>query len=68
MSYLIVVLNFSSRDGVARTLSALLCCRVVIFNVFINVFLDQFVSVSPRLVGPYNSGGGFQVLWSNAKR
>ena len=68
MSYLIVVLNFSSRDDVARTLSALLRCRVVIFNVFINLFLDQFVGVSPRLVGPYNGGGGFQVLWSNAKR
>ena len=51
-----------------RTLSALLRCRVVIFNVFINLFLDQFVGVSPRLVGPYNGGGGFQVLWSNAKR
>ena len=34
----------------------------------INLFLDQFVSVSPRFVGPYNGGGGFQVLWSNAKR
>ena len=68
VSYLIVVLNLSLREGVAKTLSAVLRCRVVIFNVFINLFLDQFVSVSPRLVGPYNGGGGFQVLWSTAKR
>ena len=68
MSYLIVELNLSSRDGVAKTLSAVLRCRVVRFNVLINLFLDQFVSVSPRLEGPYNGGGGFQVLWSKAKR
>ena len=64
---MIVVLNLSSRD-IAKTLSAVLRCRVVKFNVFDNLALDQLVSVSPRLVGPYNDGGGFQVLWSNAKR
>ena len=58
----------SSREGVAKTLSAVWRCRVVIFNELINLFLDQFVSVSPRLVGPYNGGGGFPVLWSIAKR
>ena len=62
MSYLIVVLNLSSRDGVAKTLSAALRCRCVSFNVFVSLLRDQLVSVSPRLVGPYNGGGGFQVL------
>ena len=38
------------------------------FKVFVSLFLDQLVSVSPRLVGPYNGGGGFQVLRSDAKR
>ena len=66
--YSIVVLNFSSKLGVAKTSSAVLRCRAVRFSVLINQFLDQFVSVSPRFVGPYNGGGGFQVLWSNAKR
>ena len=32
------------------------------FKVFVSLLLDQFVRVSPRLVGPYNGGGGFQVL------
>ena len=67
MSYFIVVLDFNSEVGVAKTLSAALRCAVR-FNVLINLFLDQFVSVSPRFVGPYNGVGGFQVLWSNAKR
>ena len=62
------MLNLSSRDCVAKTLSAALRCRVVRFNVLMSLFLDQFVSVSPRLVGPYSGGGGFQVLRSNAKR
>ena len=68
VSYLIVVLNLSSRDGVAKTLIAALCCQCVRFKVFVSLLLDQLVSVSPRLVGPYNGGGGFQVLWSSAKR
>ena len=62
------MLNFSSKLGVAKTSSAVLRCRAVKFSVLIILFLDQFVSVSPRFVGPYNGGGGFQVLWSNAKR
>ena len=57
-----VLLNLSSRDVVAKTLSAALRCRCVIFKVFVSLFLDQLVSVSPRSVGPYNGGGGFQVL------
>ena len=35
---------------------------VLDFKVFVSLLLDQFVRVSPRLVGPYNGGGGFQVL------
>ena len=66
--YFIVILKFNSERGVAKTSSAVLRCRAVRFNVLINQFLDQFVSVSPRFVGPYNGGGGLQVLWSNAKR
>ena len=62
------MLNFSSKLGVAKTSSAVLRCRAVRFSLLINLFLDQFVSVSPRFVGPYNGGAGFQVLWSNAKR
>ena len=62
VSYLIVVLNLSSRDGVAKTLSAALRCRCVRFRVFVSLLLDQLVSVSSRLVCPYNGGGGFQVL------
>ena len=61
MLYFIVVLNLSSRDGVAKTLNAALCWRCVRFKVFVSLFLDQLVSVSPRLVGPYNGGGGFKV-------
>ena len=52
----------SLRDGVAKTLSAALRCLCVRFKVFVNLLRDQLVSVSPRLVGPYNGGGGFQVL------
>ena len=66
--YLIVVLNFNSRDGVARTSSAVLRCRAVRLSVLISLFLAQFVSVSPRFVGPYKGGGGFQVLWSNGNK
>ena len=55
-------MNFSSRDGVARTSSAEFRWRCVKFKVFVSLLLDQFVRVSPRLVGPYNGGGGFQVL------
>ena len=66
--YFIVVLNLISRDGVAKTLSAALRWRCVRFKVFVSLLLDQLVSVSPRLVGPYNGGGGFQVLWSNGMR
>ena len=62
------MLNLSSRDGIARTLSAALRWRCVRFKVFVSLFLGQLVSVSPRVVGPYNGGGGFQVLWSNGKR
>ena len=62
VSYFIVVLNFSSRDGVARTSSAEFRWRCVKFKVFVSLLLDQFVRVSPRLVGPYSGGGGFQVL------
>ena len=61
VAYFIVVLNFSSKRGVAKTSSAVLRCRAVRFSMLINLFLDQFVSVSPRFVGPYNGGGGFQV-------
>ena len=66
--YLIVALNFSSKDGAAKTSSAVFRWRCVKFKVFVSLFLDQLVSVSPKLVGPYNGGGGFQVLRSNAKR
>ena len=66
VSYFIVALNISSKLGVARTLSAVLGCLDVKFNVFTERLLDQFVSVSPRLVGPCNDGGEFHVLWSNA--
>ena len=62
------MLNISSRDGVAKTLSAALRCRCVRFKVFVSLLLDKLVSVSPRLVGSYNGGGGFQVLSSSAKR
>ena len=62
------MLNLSSRDGVAKTLSAALRCRCVRFKVFVSLLLDQLVSVSPRLEGPYNGGAGFQVLSSSAKR
>ena len=60
--YFIVVLNFSSKFEIAKTSSAVLRCRAVRFSVLINLFLDQFVSVSPSFVGPYSGGGGFQVL------
>ena len=60
--YLIVALNFSSKDGVAKTSSAVFRWRCVRFKVFVSLSLDQLVRVSPRLVGPYNGGGGFQVL------
>ena len=60
--------TFSSNFGVAKNSSAVLRCRAVRFSVLINLFLDQLVSVSPKLVGPYSGGGGFQVLCSNAKR
>ena len=63
-----VVLSLSSRVGVAKTLSAALRCRCVRFRVFVSLLLDQLVNVSPRLVGPKNGGGGFQVLWSSANR
>ena len=56
-----VALNLSSRVGVAKTLSAVLRCRCVRFRVIVSLLLDQLVSVSLRLVGPYNGGGGFQV-------
>ena len=56
------MLNLSSRDGVAKTFSAVLRCRAVRLTVLISLVLDQLVSVSPRLVGPYNGGDGFQVL------
>ena len=62
------MLNFNSRDGVARTSSAVLRCRAVRLSVLISLFLAQFVSVSPRFVGPYKGGGGFQVLWSNGNK
>ena len=62
VAYFIVVLNLSSRLGVAKTSSAVLRCHCVRFSVVITLFLDQFVSVSPRFVGPYNGGGGFHVL------
>ena len=61
------MLNFSSKLGVAKTSSAVLRCRAVRFSVLINLFLDQFVRVSPRFVGPYKGGGGLQILWSSAK-
>ena len=67
MLFLNVALHFSSKLGVAKTLSAALCCLVVKFNVFTKRLLDQFVSMSPRLVGPYKGAGGFQILSSNAK-
>ena len=56
MSFFIDALNFSSKLGVANTLSAALRCLAVRFIVFIKRLLDQFVSVSPRLVVPYASG------------
>ena len=65
--YFIVALNFNSKLGVAKTSSAVLRCLAVRFSLFTSQFLDQFLSVSPRLVGPYSGGGGFQVLWSKAK-
>ena len=41
VSYFIVALNFSSSDGVAKTLSAALRCLVVRLNVFTSLFLDS---------------------------
>ena len=64
----IVLLKFSSKLGVAKTSSAVVRCRAVRLSVLIILFLDQFLSVSPRIVGQYNRGGGFQIFWSNAKR
>ena len=62
VSYFIVVLNLSSKDGVAKTFSAVFLCLVVRFSVFSSLDSDQLVSMSPRLVGPYSGGGEFQVL------
>ena len=41
VSYLTVVLNLSSRDGVARKLIASLRCRCVRFNMFIIYFVTN---------------------------
>ena len=62
VSNFIVALNFSSKLGVAKTLSAVLRCLDVKFYVFTSQLLDQIVNVSPRLVGPYKGGEGFHVL------
>ena len=67
ISYFIVALKFNSNLGVARTFSAVLRCLEVKFNVFTKRLLDQFLSVSSKLVGPYNGGGGVQVFLSSAK-
>ena len=45
------MLNLTSRENVAETLSAAFRCRYVRFNVFVSLLLDQLVSASPRLVG-----------------
>ena len=47
-----------SRLGVDKTFKTFCLWRVVRFNVFANPSLAQFVNVSPRLVGPYNTGAG----------
>ena len=61
-----IVSNFIVALNLISTLGAVFRCLDVKFIVFTKRLLDQFVSVSPRLVGRYKGGGGFHVLWSNA--
>ena len=62
VSYYIVALNFISKDGVAKRLSAAFRCLVIRLSGLNSLLFDQFFNVSPNFVGPYNGGGGFQVL------